>query len=166
MAYRPEDVANCFLNAKNPNAAIKNFLKREVQKGDPSVKVVKDLKSILTSAEGVRQERLHAFFERHMEKYEKHFMSVAGYAHAEVVNPIADEVIEEFAEAFNETFEEADSGIVVKDRKKFESIAKKAVEKISTELKKSDSDSVFLQGVVVVSIFEQPVLDELKGIFP
>lgn len=158
-----DDITTCLLKAPNINAAVKNFLKREVKKGDPAEKFAKNLKDILTSSD---EKRSLQFISEAMPKFVNHLYSVACYAYFDVVGKLASSVVEKYADDFNATFEVNDGKLSYKDEAKFKKIADEALAILRTGLKENGfGDSPFMKNVTMLSIFERPVIEVLAKKF-
>lgn len=157
--FSSDDIYKAFEAAPNVNAALKNFLKREVQKGDPVERFVKDLKKAFSNNNPTA---IKVFIDKSLPDYNQHFLLLAGYANAEVVNEISESVISAHAEAFNETYDTDDSGITVTDRATFDTIIGDVVRIIDNGLKEHKMpESQFMKLVLVNSIFEDSVMKEV-----
>ncbi|MCB0354300.1 MAG: hypothetical protein KDD64_12270 [Bdellovibrionales bacterium] len=158
--YELNEAADCLRSAKNINAALKSFLRHEVQKGDPSARFVKGLKSAATAP---RKESLVEFLEKALPKYEPHLFLILRYAFQEEVEGILDQVITTHAEEFNKTYSSDGNTIEVVDRQGFEKIASHALSQISDQVNKSDlPKSNLMKNAVAFSLFERPVLREVE----
>lgn len=154
-----EDIAQSLKKAPNINAAIKNFLKREVKKGDPAEKFAKSLRSAISSpGDGVALK----FVEDSLPKFQNHLYSVACYAYYEFVSELAGSVVEKYADDFNATFEINEGQLKYKDEGKFKTISDKALEILRKGLNDAGfGGSPFMKNVTMISIFERPVIDVL-----
>ncbi len=160
LPYTVSHILDAFAKAKNLNASMKNFLKREVKRGDPAEKFTKDLRDVLLSDDVNRSEQ---FFAKHLPKYESHLFVAAGYAHYDLVNGLAASIVERYADDFNATYEVQDEKLTYKDRPNFEKLAKEAITLISAGLKPSGLDgSPFMLNVVFVSIFTREVIGAIE----
>ena len=118
-SYTSLDIAGALRSAKNPNAALKNFLKHELRSGDPAERFVKDLRT----AVGVkRTEALDRLVQQGFERFEKYLLAILRYAYLEGLSAIADPVVTRYAEDFNKTYERTDGKIVIKDEAAFRKI--------------------------------------------
>ncbi len=155
-----EDIAQCLKKAPNINSAIKNFLKREVKKGDPAEKFAKSLRTVMSApTEGAALK----FVEESLPKFQNHLYSVACYAYYEFVSQLAGSVVEKYADDFNATFEINEEGqLKYKDETKFKTISDKALEILRKGLNDAGfGGSPFMKNVTMISIFERPVIDVL-----
>ena len=157
--FSSDDIYKAFEVAPNVNAALKNFLKREVQRGDPIERFVKDLRKSFSNNNPAA---IKVFIEKSLPDYNQHFLLLAGYANAEAVNEISESVISAHAEEFNDTYEEGDSSITITDRETFDRIIKDVILVIENGLKEHKlPDSQFMKLVLVNSIFEDKVMKEV-----
>jgi len=157
------DITNCLLKAPNINSAIKNFLKREVKKGDPAERFAKTLKDVLASQNEVRSQQ---FVAEAMPKFVNHLHSVACYAYFEVVGKLAAAVVDKYADDFNATFEIADGVLSYKDETRFKKISDEALAILRNGLKEQGfGDSAFMKNITMLSIFERPVIEVLAPKF-
>ena len=163
LPYTNKEIVDCFLSAKNPNSAVKTFLKKEVKKGDQAGKFAKTFRSVLTSADTQKESRVGGFVEKYLPDYEMHFISIASYAHPEIVENVANEIIDQFAEEFNETYEMDGDDLKVKDKTNFDRIGKQSLGIIDSKLTEHGFGSnAFLKNVVMVSIFDYKVLEVVE----
>lgn len=157
--YTSDDIYTAFEAAPNLNSALKNFLKREIRKGDPAEKFVKSLRKLAGSGNAAA---MKAFFEKSLPVYHQHILLLAGYANADAVNAISETVIEAHAETFNETYDTSEDGISIKDREGFESIVGNVDTMLSNGIKEHGlPESPFMKLVLVNSIFEDQVMAEV-----
>lgn len=158
--YELEEAAECLRCSKNINAALKSFLKHEVQKGDPSARFIKGLKA---ASAAPRREALTEFLEKALPKYEPHLFLVLRYAHQQEVEEILDAVIQNHAEAFNATYSLNRPEIEVTDRASFEKIAKQALDEIREKLEATPLPrSNVMRNAIAFSLFERPVLHQVE----
>jgi hypothetical protein len=156
FSFTTEDVVGSLKRAGNINAALKNFLKREVRRGDPAERFVKDLREVMV---GKDETRALNYIEKKRPGFDSHLVAIGSYAHSEMVMVLANQIVEKYADRFNATYEVKDEDIAVKDKKEFESIMKEVSGVITQTLKEAGfGDSVFMQSVIFSTVFDRPVL--------
>lgn len=156
FSFTTEDVVGSLKRAGNINAALKNFLKREVRRGDPAERFVKDLREVMV---GKDETRALNYIEKRRPGFDSHLVAIGSYAHSEMVMVLANQIVEKYADRFNATYEVKDEDIAVKDKKEFESIMKEVSGVITQTLKEAGfGDSVFMQSVIFSTVFDRPVL--------
>ena len=144
-----EDIFVCLKKAPNINAAIKNFLKREIKKGDPAERFAKSLKAAFSSP---NEEAAKKFIAESLPKFQNHIYSVACYAYYEIVSKMAETVVSEYADEFNATFEIQDGVLTYKDESKFKKISDNALGILKNGLKDAGfGDSPFMKNVALIS---------------
>lgn len=154
-----EEVQSAFLAAKNTNAAVKTFLKREARVGDPSERFAKDFRAATASG---REASVHAFVEKHYPKHEMYFLALARYAHSEFIGTTVEKIFEKFAEEFNGTYEKSGEGITITDPTKFKTITQEVLKVISDELSSAGLPVTnFMRKAALICIFEPDVLKEV-----
>lgn len=155
-----DEVDAAFRSAKNLNAALKTFLKREGTQGGPTIETF--AKSFRTAAATGKADPIRRFIESNYPKKELHFMAVVRYAHPEVVDSLVQTIFEKHAEAFNSTYEKAAEGITVTDRKKFDLIIRDVQKILDDNLRKSDIEPTnFMKNSILASVFDTEVLPEV-----
>ena len=159
-----DDVVGAFLAAKNPNSAVKNFLKKE-KSSSAIARLAKDFK---VAAASNRPEALKEFVSRNLSGNEEIFLAIARYAHIEFVSSTVEEIISKYADRFNATYEKKEAGINVTDKKGFSSIVKEVATLVESGLKKSELPvTEFMKQSVIGYVFEEDVkaavLQELSG---
>lgn|GEM_PF-2031195 len=158
-SYEREDLISAFRSAPNINSALKGFLKSEVTKGDQTAKFVK---SFRTAATAKNQDVFDQFVERTLPRFEPYFFLIARHAHSSEIEPILDKTIAQYADEFNLSFESDGDTIKVTDSDKFLSLAKLALADLSEQLSESSlPNNCFMQNVLVYSLFEEGVIEEL-----
>lgn len=163
IEFSSDEIYQAFESAPNLNAALKNFLKREVQRGDPVEKFIKNLRKVST---GRNSAAMKLFIDKNLPDYQQHFLLLAGYANADAVNSISEKVIEKHADAFNATYQESDSGIDITDRAQFEAITREVVTTVENGIKDHKLPGTqFMKLVLANSIFEDKVLKEVTPYF-
>ncbi len=154
-----EEVQSAFAAAKNPNAALKSFLKKEVKSGEPIERFAKDFRTAVATG---RSGSINLFVEKNYPKNEIYFLALARYAHSDFITAVVEKIFEKYAEDFNTTYEKAESGITVTDQAKFKSIATSVVKMIEESLAGSElPNSNFLKKATLICVFEPDVLQEV-----
>jgi len=150
-----EEVTGAFLAAKNTNAALKNFLKKEKPSDDS---VVRFVKSFRNEVSGGSADKLRSFIEEHLDDHTDEFLMLARYAHPEFVATTAHQIINEYADEFNKTYEKDGATITIKDKKKFESIVSKVSAIVDDELRKAGLPLTnFMRHAVLLYVFEAEI---------
>jgi|688.fasta_scaffold290233_2 hypothetical protein len=154
-----DEVQSAFLAAKNTNAAVKTFLKREARVGDPSERFAKDFRNATSSG---REESVQAFVEKHFPKYEMYFLALARYAHSEFISSTVEKIFEKFADEFNTTYEKTSEGVTVTNSAKFNQITQEVLKIITDELSSAGLPVTnFMKKAALICIFEPDVLKEV-----
>jgi len=154
-----EEVTVALTSAKNLNAALKSFLKREGTQTPQVATFAKEFRGVVTSG---RPEPVRVFIEQNYEKRPMYFLGVARYAYPELIEAVVGKIIEQHAETFNTTYERAEQGIKVTDAKAFGAIVKSVSQMIDEGLKASGAPtSNFMRNAIMASVFEPDVLTEV-----
>ncbi len=158
--YKQEEVHECFCNARNLNAAIKHVIRSDASR-DPSI--AKFAKAFRAAIKSPKLTQLAPFLEKALPDYEQHLYLLLRHAYAEQIDPILDQLMEKYAETFNQTYDHDGSGsIAVTDEKTFEAIGREALTLIASEVEAADiPSSGFMKNAVAFSLFDQAVLLEL-----
>ena len=159
-----EEIVQAFSGAKNLNAALKNFLKREAQ-ADPSVeRFAKDFRAALSAVRPAAAAlSMQAFIKKNHPTKELYFAAVARYAYPELFEATIGSVHEEYAEEFNRTYQATDQGVNVTDRPKFQAIIKQVRKKVEAALVGAGLPcNNFLTNSFFLGIFEPNVLKEVN----
>lgn len=150
------DAVRCLRRSENLNGAFKNFLKREVRKGDPAARFVKDLKEIMLAADDARAE---GYLAKKLPQFTPYLLGIGGYAHADTLGHLKESIINVHADRFNATFSIDGEKLKVSDEATFKQITKAVLTEIDKTLReKGFEDSAFMQGIVLASVFEPLVL--------
>lgn len=154
-----EEVTVALTSAKNLNAALKSFLKREGTQTPQVASFAKEFRGVVSSG---RPEPVRLFIEQNYDKRPMYFLGVARYAYPEVIESVVGKIIEQHAETFNKTYDRAEQGIKVTDSKGFTTIVKNVSQMIDDGLKTSGAPaSNFMRNAVMASVFEPDVLTEV-----
>jgi len=156
----PHDIITALQGARNLNAAVKQCLKREVQKGTPAEKFLKQLKTFLVSE---RWDAAETFIEKKLETFEPYLQLLTQQAYAGAIDIISDKIIEIYAEKFNATYERKESGVEVQDSTLFQKIVREVDSSLDDELKHQDlPPSPYMKQVLYSAVFEEDVLKEAR----
>jgi len=156
LPFTTDDAITTLRQAENLNAALKHFLKREVRRGDPADRFVKDLKPLLLGADLTRA---GGYLERKRPQFDPHLIGIGGYAHSDLVTAVAGQIVEKYADDFNATYQSNGSTITVSNQAKFDEIVGAANKVIDeTLVTRGLGASSFMKNVLLAAIFEQPVL--------
>ena len=154
-----EEVTAALTSAKNLNAALKSFLKREGTQTPQVAIFAKEFRGVVSSG---RPEPVRLFIEQNYDKRPMYFLGVARYAYPELIEAVVGKIIEQHAETFNKTYARADQGITVTDSKGFASIVKNVAQMIDEGLTASGVPaSNFMRNAIMASVFEPDVLTEV-----
>ncbi len=167
LPFTTDDAVTVLKKSQNLNSALKNFLKREIKAGDPAGRFIKDLKDL---SDRTQTEPLKKYLDNSRPHFDGHLLAIGRYAHVDAVNSIVGQIVDRFAEDFNATYEIEESGgseaqgIKVKDANKFKSIVDQAFKLIDDQQGVAGySQSTFFKNLVLLSVFEKPVLDHIMS---
>ena len=156
LPFTTDDAVTTLRQAENLNAALKHFLKREVRRGEPAERFVKDLRPLLLGSDPTRA---GGYLERKRPQFDPHLIGIGGYAHSDLVTAVAGQVVERYADDFNATYRSDGSTITVSDQSRFDEIVNAANKVIDeTLVARGFGASSFMKNVLLAAIFEQPVL--------
>lgn len=156
FSFTTDDIVESLKRSENLNAALKHFLKREVRRGDPAERFVKDLRDVFTAKD---PSRALGFIEKKRPAFDSHLVAIGGYAHGEIVMGIANAIVEKYADRFNATYTVVGEDIEVKDTAGFDTIVGEAIALVTARLTEAGfGDSPFMQSVVLATVFDRPVL--------
>ena len=154
-----DEVEVSFSKARNLNAALKSFLKREGTSNPQAAAFAKDFRAATSTG---KQAALRAFLERHYPKREIFFVGIARYAHPELIESTVGRIVDNHADTFNATYERGDSGITIKDAGTFKKIVKSVDKTIEESLTGSELPVTnFMKNALLASVFEPEVLSEV-----
>lgn len=160
LSYSSEDIVEIFQKAPNLNAAVKSFLKREVNKGDPAEKFAKAFKSACG-----QEERLKTFITKQHERFQREFMLLANYAHADFIGDVSEEIITTHSESFNETYSREADSVKITDQGEFNNIIKKAFSIVDHACKsKGFPSSGFLKNVFIATVFDEDLIEHVVNV--
>lgn len=156
------ELSQAFSAAKNLNAALKNFLKREGNNGAQVVAFAKDFRNAVSGGKSVA---IQFFIEKNYPTKEMYFMGVARYAFPEVIESTVGEIIERYADEFNATYIRDEQGISIKDAKAFGRIVAEVKAMIEAQLRAAEvPTNNFMQNSLLASVFEIDVLAEVMKV--
>jgi len=154
-----DEVQAAFHAAKNANAAVKTFLKREARVGDPSERFAKDFR--VAAASG-KEAPINAFIEKNYPKHEVYFLALARYAHGEFIGTTVEKIFDKYAEEFNTTYERGDGAITVTNDARFKEIVLDVAGIVEKELSAAGlPTSNFMKKAVLICVFDPEVLKEV-----
>ncbi len=157
--YTVQEIAQTLRNAKNANAALKNFLKHELRGGDSAERFVKDLKSAVGNKRPEALERLIALG---LPKFETHLFVILRYAYSDACGSIAEKVVTEYADNFNKTFERSQNSIAVKDPTNFKKITSEVLATFEKGLSEHGiASSGLMKNVLITFVFDADVIQEI-----
>ena len=157
-----EEVQLAFNAAKNLNAALKTFIKREVRSGDPIERFAKDFRVAVGTG---RATIVNSFIEKHYSKHEVYFLVLARYAFSDFISSVVEVIFEKYAQDFNATYENTKLGIRIINADKFASIATSVVKMVEESLVNSGlPQGNFLKKSTLLSIFEPDVFQEVAKV--
>lgn len=156
MEISPTQVEEVLSAAKNLNAALKTFLKREARSENAVEAFVKSLRNVVARD---RDGELLSYIEKHYENNEVHFAILAAYAFPELQDSVISAVYDQYGEDFNATYERRDKVIHITNPARFSSISRQVVTKIEEGLDQAgiprNNFSVYS---LLATIFEPDVL--------
>lgn len=157
--YTTSDIVGAFEAAPNLNAALKNFLKREIRRGDPTERLAKSFKVAISSK---RADARREFIEKHADTNARFFLAVGKYAYGSSVDAISEDIISRHAEAFNATYDRSDDGVTVTDRDGFNRIIQMVRAELEEGLQSHGlPNSGFMLSILHHWIFDEDVLQEV-----
>ena len=154
-----DEVASAFASAKNLNAALKSFLKREGNSTPHVATFAKEFRGVVSKG---RPEPVRFFIEQNYPKRAVYFLGVARYAYPELMESAVGKIIERHAERFNTTYERTDSGLKVTNAAEFSKIVKDVMKMIDESITEAQIPaSNFLRNAIMAGVFEPDVLEEV-----
>jgi hypothetical protein len=158
-----DEVVAAFESARNLNAALKSFLKREGKGGPQIAAFAKDFRNAVGTG---RSATVKHFIENNYPKRELLFVGVVRYVFPEAVESIVSKIVDTYAEEFNSTYTKSDAGVQISNPARFNEIAKAAVGLIEEGLRSAELPvSNFMKNALLVCVFESDVLAEVfKGL--
>lgn len=163
LEYGAEDVIALLKASGNLNAAVKNFIKNELDADPKAHKFARAFKKAALSA---REDALDEFVRKYYEEYEHLFYAMARYAHSGALGEIIELAIEEYAEDFNSSYDSDEESIEIKDQDAFGRISRAVCELLVTQVSERNiPDSPFLRNVFVGWLYDSPVIPEVIGFY-
>lgn len=157
-----DEVVGVFSGAKNLNAALKSFLKREVQGNATVERFAKDFRAAASSG---RAPVLSAFIQRHYPAHEVFLSAVVRYAYPELFDSTISAIYAAHAEEFNKTYSQDGESIKVSDRAKFAAIVQQVDGLIEAAVKgQGMTPNSFWRRAFLMGIFEPAVLKEILSL--
>ena len=157
-----DEVASALVNAKNLNAALKSFLKREGNSAPHVATFAKEFRGVASKG---KSEPIRLFVEQNYPRRAVYFLGLARSAYTELVETAVGTIIERYAEEFNSTYEKTDSGITVTNKAGFAKIVKEALSLIDESIAAAQAPSSnFMRNAIMASVFEPDVLEEVVKI--
>lgn len=154
-----DEVEQSFVSARNLNAALKTFLKREGTANPQAASFAKDFRAAAGSG---KAPAIRAFLERHYPKRELFLVGVGRYAYPELVEATVSKIIDTHADTFNSTYERGEGQIAVTDAALFKKIVKEVDKLIEQSLAGAELPaSNFMKNMLLASVFEPDVLGEV-----
>lgn len=155
----PQELVEAFSAAKNLNAALKSFLKREGNNGGSVAAFAKEFRNAAGSG---KVPALQLFVERNFPVKELYFIGAARYAFPELVESTVGKIIERYAEEFNATYSRDDQGVSVTDTKNFKRIVAEVRSMVEKELQAAElPKNNFMVNSLLATVFEVDVLAEV-----
>ena len=160
-AYTAAEAAAALRGSKNPNAALKNFLKHEVQGNEVLARFVKNLRTTIDSKS---PQACEALFEQGIRKFDIAVLAILRCAYADTLVAIVEPVIEKYADDFNKTYEHADSAINVKDEANFKRIVEEVLALFDQGLSAANLNPAgLMKEVLIHHLFEAEVVKEINA---
>jgi hypothetical protein len=155
------EIVEVLKSAKNLNAALKNLMKRE---GDNNPDVVAFAKDMRARISGAKWNGIEDFIQRSMERNRQgYFLGLARYAFADVIDPLVEEIIEQFADDFNATYERSEEGVTVVSPDRFREIVSQVSSMADNALKQADIPvNAYSRATMFATVFESDVLEEVQ----
>lgn len=167
LPFTTDDAVTVLKKSQNLNSALKNFLKREVKAGDPAGRFIKDLKDL---SDRTQTEPLKKYIDNSRPHFDGYLLAIGKYAHVDSVNNIVVQIVDRYADEFNATYaiedkgDSGEQGIKVNDVTKFKSIVDQAFKLIDDQQSIAGySESPFFKNLVLLSVFDRPVLDYIMS---
>ena len=155
-------VQDAFQAAKNLNAALKSFIKREGGNGSQVVSFAKDFRAAVSTG---KAPAVAFFIEKNYQNKQVYFLGVARYAFSDLVETSVGRIIEKHAESFNATYERGEEGVTVTDAAQFKKIATEVLSMIRGDIKAAGlAENPFLENALLASVFEVEVLAEVMKV--
>jgi hypothetical protein len=162
LTYTNAEIVETLRAAKNINAAVKKFLKAEGDANPRAARFAKSLRDAFASRSPVFGEK---FIETYRADYEIEILALTKYAFADQIVAISSQVIEKYADVFNETYAVDGDKFSFTDEKKFKEIVLEVLAIVDGSLKAlSIPQSAFTKNTLIYSIFDPIVAKEVVKI--
>jgi hypothetical protein len=161
LEYSNQDIVELLDACPNLNAAVKGFLKNDTGGDQQAAKFAKAFRKATNSARGIGD-----FVEKYHQDYAPHFLAIARHGHTEVINAIAEQVITQYADQFNETYEKNGDSITVKDQEAFVSITRDVCTLLTDVIAEAElPDNLFFRTIIIDWLYDPEVVPEVLPIF-
>lgn len=157
-----EEIKCAFFKANNLNAALKNVLKKEAQKGSDLEKVIKILKKgVLAKKDNLLRNTL----DKCLPKYKAECTLILRYAYDDEISEIANEIIEKHGENFNSTYESDGDKITITDNTEFNHIIGDVLKITESKFKELNLENNNLfKFILFDTVFDKPVFLHAQSI--
>lgn len=150
-----EEVKSGILSSDNLNAALKNVLKKEAEKGSSLEKFSKALRK---SATAKNEKVLKNTLDQHADKYKHESILILRYVYDLQITDIANLIIGEYGEEFNTTYENNDEVITLTSESRFNEIINEVKELSKKKLKEHKMEVNTLNKFILFdTLFDRPV---------
>lgn len=161
LSYTPEDVVASLRGAKNLNAAVKNFLKKDVGNDARIAQFAKELRAAFESP---LKQRADLFIRQSLPQSEIPLIGVVRYCYVDGISAVVEQIAAQYAEEFGATYQQSVDGVEIKDRATFERIISEVVGGLGQRLEAQKLPaSNFMKNAVLMFLFEA---DVLKHVIP
>jgi hypothetical protein len=168
LQYSLPEVLDFFASARNCNAAVKTFLKREIRQNPEAERFLKGFREAAQKKQPIALANFLKGYTSAQHQsgvfsplVEIWLLSLARYAQPELVVSISEKVIDRFADEFNTSYQTGSEAITIQDAQKFERIVREAHALVRQLLEEQNvAPSGFTVNVMLASIFEPLVLKE------
>ncbi len=157
-----QEVIDAFSRAKNLNAALKGFLKREGRAGAALVSFAKSFRQAVATG---RPAALQNYITQHFPAQEGFFMGVLRYAFPQQCEELLGGVIERYADEFNATYAKSEAGVTVTNPQRFGEIVRAVLASFDAGLQQAElPNSNFMRNALLAMVFEPDVLREVFAV--
>ncbi len=154
-----DEVEGAFASAKNLNAALKSFLKREGKGGPQIASFAKDFRNAVGTG---RPAAVKFFIEQNYSKREVLFVGLIRYVFPETVESIVTKIFDTYADEFNTTYSKSENGVTLTNPARFKEISNSVVGLVEEGLRSAELPvSNFMKNSILVCVFESDVLQEV-----
>ncbi|MCB0317598.1 MAG: hypothetical protein KDD56_02495 [Bdellovibrionales bacterium] len=159
LDYVTDDAVKVFTASENLSAAIKNFVKREAVGDELGKKIAKNLSQALASEDS---ERIDGFIKKHKQDNGAYLFAIAGYAHFEFISIVSEQIVDNYADEFNKSYEIKEGEFNYLNENEFKKIASSALKDIDEAIDNAELPAnPFMKNVVYNAIFDSAVLDKV-----